>query len=151
MPSDSLEEPAVLKKFTIAAALIACALALYAVEGDTSFNLNVMSVEAQPAEVPGLPPGVMMRPLHLNPRTQMNSAHLSYPAGFREPRHYHETCGHYMYILKGRIQTPDGVLTPGMFAYAAPGERHGPFVYLEESEALFYTDGPFDFIVDDVK
>ena len=62
-----------LKKFTIAAALIACALALYAVEGDTSFNLNVMSVEAQPAEVPGLPPGVMMRPLHLNPRTQMNS------------------------------------------------------------------------------
>ena len=140
-----------LKKFTIAAALIAGAIALYGVEGDTSFNLNVMSVEAQPAVVPGLPAGVMMRGLHLNPRTQMNNAHLSYPAGFREPRHYHETCGHYMYILKGRIQTPEGIVTPGMFLYAAPGERHGPFVYLEESEALFYTDGPFDFIVDDVE
>ncbi len=81
----------------------------------------------------------------------MNSAHLSYPQGFREPRHYHETCGHYMYILKGRIQSPEGVLTPGMFAYAAPGERHGPFVMLEPSEALFYTDGPLDFIVDDVE
>lgn len=138
-----------LKKFSVAAVAIVFAIALFAVEGDTSFTLTVADVEAQPAEVPGLPPGVMMRALHLNPRTQMNSAHLSYPAGFREPRHYHETCGHYMYILKGRIQTPDGVLTPGMFAYAAPGERHGPFVSLEDSEALFYTDGPFDFIVDD--
>jgi quercetin dioxygenase-like cupin family protein len=141
----------VFKKFTIAATLIACAIALYAVEGDNSFNLNVMSVAAQPAEVPGLPAGVLMRGLHLNPRTQMNSAHLSYPAGFREPRHYHETCGHYMYILKGRIQTPEGVVTPGMFLYAAPEERHGPFVYLEETEVLFYTDGPFDFIVEDAK
>lgn len=140
-----------LKKLAIVAAAIVCVIGLYAVEGDTSFTLNVMNVAAQPAEVPGLPAGIMMRGLHLNPRTQMNTAHLSYPAGFREPRHYHETCGHYMYILKGRIQTPEGVLTPGMFAYAAPGERHGPFVYLEESEALFYTDGPFDFIVDDVK
>ncbi|MDA0204551.1 MAG: hypothetical protein O3A53_12805 [Acidobacteria bacterium] len=139
------------KKFTITAALIVCALALYAVEGDHSFNLNVMSVEAQPAVVPGLPPGVMMRALHANPRTQMNSALLSYPAGYREPRHYHETCGHYMYILKGRIQTPEGVVTPGMFLYAAPDERHGPFVYLDESEVLFYTDGPLDFIVDDGK
>lgn len=140
-----------LKKLAIAAAATVCVIGLYAVEGDTSFALNVMSVEAQPAEVPGLPTGIMMRALHLNPRTQMNTAHLSYPAGFREPRHYHETCGHYLYILKGRIQTPEGVLTPGMLAYAAPGERHGPFVYLEESEALFYTDGPFDFIVDDVQ
>ena len=149
MPSDSLEEPAVLKKFAIAAALIACAVAMYAVEGDTSFNLNVMSVEAQPAVVPGLPMGVMMRGLHLNPRTQMNNAHLSYPAGFREPRHYHETCGHYMYILEGRIKSPEGDLTPGMFVYAAPGERHGPFEVLEPSKALFYTDGPLDFIVDE--
>ena len=60
----------------------------------------------------------------------MNTAHLSYPTGLREPRHYHETCGHYIYILKGRIQTPEGVLSPGVF------------VYVEESEAIFYTDGP---------
>lgn len=138
-----------LKKLAIAAVATVFAIALYAVEGDTSFTLNVKTVEAQQAEVPGLPPGLMMRGLHQNPRTQMNTAHLSYPKGFREPRHYHETCGHYMYILKGRIQTPEGVLTPGMFAYAAPGERHGPFVITEDSEALFFTDGPLDFIVDD--
>lgn len=140
-----------LKKLTLAAAAIVCVIALYAVEGDTSFNLNVMSVEGQPAVVPGLPPGITMRALHANPRTQMNSAHLTYPNNYREPRHYHETCGHYMYILKGRIQSPEGVLTPGMFLYAAPGERHGPFVYSDSAEVLFYTDGPLDFIVDDVK
>ena len=151
MPSDSLEDPALLKKFTIAAVAAVCVIGLYAVEGDHSFNLNVMSVEAQPAEVPGLPPGIMMRALHANPRTAMNSAHLTYPNNYREPRHYHETCGHYMYVLKGRVQSPEGVFPVGSFLYAAPGERHGPFTYSDNAEVLFYTDGPLDFIVDDVQ
>jgi mannose-6-phosphate isomerase-like protein (cupin superfamily) len=81
----------------------------------------------------------------------MSSSILTYPEGFREPRHYHETCGHYMYILEGRIKSPEGDLTPGMFAYAAPGERHGPYEVLEPSKALFYTDGPLDFIVDEAE
>jgi quercetin dioxygenase-like cupin family protein len=121
-------------------------------EGDTSFTLDTADVEQQAVEgIPGLPPGLLAGALHENPRTGMSSSILTYPEGYREPRHYHESCGHYMYILKGRIESPDGVLTPGMFAYAAPGERHGPFKVLEPSEALFYTDGPFDFIVDDVE
>jgi len=120
-------------------------------EDDTSFALDTAEVEQQAVEVSGLPPGLLARGLHENPRTGMSSSMLTYPEGFREPRHYHETCGHYMYILKGRIDSPDGVLTPGMFVYAAPGERHGPYNVLEPSEALFYTDGPLDFIVDDVE
>lgn len=139
------------KKLSCFALLIICCIGIFAQSADTSFTVNTETMTAQPAVVPGLPPGVMMKALHQNPRTQMSSSRLAYPKGFREPRHYHETCGHYMYILKGRIQSPEGVLTPGMFAYAAPGERHGPFVSLEDSEALFYTDGPFDFIVDEVK
>jgi len=138
-----------LKTLAISALLLG---AVAQAEDDHSFTLDTAEVEQQAVEgVPGLPPGLLARGLHENPRTGMSSSILTYPEGFREPRHYHETCGHYMYILKGRIESPDGVLTPGMFAYAAPGERHGPFKVLEPSEALFYTDGPLDFIVDDVE
>ena len=54
-------------------------------------------------------------------------------------------------MLKGRIRTPDGVMTPGSFSYAAVTERHGPFVAEQESEFLFYTDGPFDYFIDEKK
>ena len=133
------------------ALLLLVLLGAVGAEKDSSFSVDVAGIEPKPVQVPGLPPGILVRPLHENPRTSMSSSILTYPEGFREPRHYHATCGHYMYILKGRIESPDGVLTPGMFTYAAPGERHGPFKVLEPSEALFYTDGPFDFIVDDVE
>ena len=140
-----------LKKLTLCAALIVCVIGIYAQEGDHGFAVDTTTIEAQPAVVPGLPAGVMMQPLHENPRTSMSSSVLSYPKGFREPRHYHEASGHYMYILEGRIGTPSGVLTPGMFVYAPPGERHGPFTVLEPSKALFMTDGPFDFLLDDAQ
>jgi quercetin dioxygenase-like cupin family protein len=140
-----------LKKLAIFALLIVCVIGISAQSGDNGFAVDTATIEQQPAVVPGLPAGIMMKPLHENLRTSMSSSVLSYPAGFREPRHYHKTSGHYMYILKGRINSPSGVLTPGMFIYAPPGERHGPFNVLEPSEALFFTDGPFDFILDDVK
>jgi hypothetical protein len=87
--------------------------------------------------------------LHNNPANKVQSAIVRFPKGFREPRHYHTTCGHSIYILKGRIRSPEGLLTPGTFTYAAVTERHGPFVAEEETEFLFYTDGPFDYLIDE--
>jgi len=138
-----------LKNFALGAALIICAIGIYAQESDHGFAVDTATIESVPAVVPGLPAGIMMRALHENPRISMGSSVLAYPKGFREPRHYHETTGHYMYILKGRIGSPSGDLTPGMFIYVPPGERHGPFDVLEDSEALFITDGTFDFILDE--
>ena len=59
--------------------------------------------------------------------------------GFREPRHYHTTCGHSLYILKGRLQSPEGDLVPGMFVYSAVNERHGPFTALEETDTRWMS------------
>ncbi len=129
--------------------LAAFAPALLAADADTSFAVDTSKIEWQALSVEGMPPGLEARPLHENPRTQMSSSIVRYPKGFREPRHYHVKCGHYIYILEGRLHSPDGDLTPGMFTYAAPNERHGPYVAVEPTKVLFYTDGPFDFIVDD--
>ena len=100
---------------------------------------------------PGVPKGLEQRLLHDNKENQLVSAIVKFPKGFREPRHYHTTCGHSLYILEGRLQSPEGDLVPGMFVYSAVNERHGPFTALEETELLFYTDGPFDFIVEDTE
>lgn len=128
---------------------IALALAFAPAAEKQSFQVHVSKVEWKPMELPGVPKGLQQRLLHDNKSKQLISALVKFPKGFREPRHYHTTCGHSMYILKGRLKSPEGELTPGMFIYAAPNERHGPFTATEETEFLFYTDGPFDFFVED--
>jgi hypothetical protein len=123
-------------------------LALVAATGDSSFTVKTSEIAWQAVAIDGMPAGLQARPLHENPRTKMSSSIVQYPKGFHEPRHHHNTCGHYIYILKGRLQAPGGDLVAGMFTYAAPKEPHGPFTALEPTEILFYTDGAFDFIVD---
>ncbi|MGH9657800.1 MAG: cupin domain-containing protein [Bryobacteraceae bacterium] len=126
----------------------AALLALAPAADRLSFVLDSKTVAWAPMSLPGVPAGLIQKSLHNNQRNQLTSALVKFPKGFREPRHYHTTCGHSMYILKGRLRSPEATLTPGMFIYAAVNERHGPFVAEEETEFLFYTDGPFDFFVE---
>lgn len=136
-----------MKKLLLVLAVVPVLILLAA--DDRSFTVTTSEIGWVAVEMNGMPAGLKARPLHENPRTQMSSSIVQYPKGFHEPRHHHETCGHYIYILKGRLQAPDGDLVPGMFTYAAPKESHGPFVAVEPTEILFYTDGPLDFIVDE--
>jgi anti-sigma factor ChrR (cupin superfamily) len=116
-----------------------------------SFSVQSSQIAWQAMHIPGFPEGLQQRLLHDNKDNKLMSALVKYPKGFREPRHYHTTCGHSIYVLKGRIRTPNGDLTPGSFIYDAVNERHGPFIAVEESEILFYTDGPFDMHIEDKK
>ena len=116
-----------------------------------SFTVQSSQIAWQAMHIPGLPDGLQQRLLHDNKDNKLMSAIVKYPKGYHEPRHYHTTCGHSIYVLKGRIRTPSGDLTPGSLAYDAVNERHGPFVAVEETEILFYTDGPFDMHVEDKK
>ena len=116
-----------------------------------SFSVQSSQIAWQAMHIPGFPEGLQQRLLHDNKDNKLMSALVKYPKGFHEPRHYHTTCGHSIYVLKGRIRTPNGDLTPGSFIYDAVNERHGPFNAVEESEILFYTDGPFDMHIEDKK
>src|SRR5690349_8914916 len=132
-------------------AAIVLLLAFASAQEKRSVLVKAADVQWTPVTLPGVPAGIQQRLLHANPANQLQSAIVRFPKGFREPRHYHTTCGHSIYILKGRIRSPEGVLTPGTFTYAAVNERHGPFVAEEETEFLFYTDGPFDYFIDEQK
>jgi anti-sigma factor ChrR (cupin superfamily) len=114
-----------------------------------SFTVQSSQIAWQAMQIPGFPDGLQQRLLHDNKDNKLMSALVKYPKGFHEPRHYHTTCGHTIYVLKGRIRTPNGDLTPGSFTYDAVNERHGPLIAVEESEILFYTDGPFDMHIEE--
>lgn len=125
------------------------ALALPAIPPPLSFHVESKNVAWKPMKLPGVPDGLQQRLLHENKDNGHFSAVVKFPKGFREPRHYHTTCGHSMYILRGRLRGPNAVYTPGTFIFAAKHERHGPFVAEQETEFVFYNDGPFDFFVEE--
>jgi quercetin dioxygenase-like cupin family protein len=110
-----------------------------------SFIVESAKLPWTAVELPGVPKGLVQRVLHDNQQNKLVSAIVRFPKGFVEPRHYHTTCGHSIYILRGKLKSPEGVLSAGTFIYSAVNEPHGPFTAVEETEILFYTDGPFDY------
>jgi quercetin dioxygenase-like cupin family protein len=136
-----------MKRIAFAAVLLALASA----QEKKSVDAQVSKLQWTPGSPPGVPPGIEQKLLHANPDNKLQSALVRFPKGFTEPRHYHKTCGHSIYILKGRIRSPNGLMTPGSFSYAAVNEPHGPFTAEQETEFLFYTDGPFDYYLADKK
>jgi quercetin dioxygenase-like cupin family protein len=138
-----------MKAFAALALLVTLSLALITGQEKRSVQVMVRDVQWTPVSLPGVPAGIQQKLLHNNTASKVQSALVRFPKGFREPRHYHTTCGHSIYVLKGRIRSPEGVLTPGTFSYASVNERHGPFVAEEETEFLFYTDGPFDYFIEE--
>jgi quercetin dioxygenase-like cupin family protein len=128
--------------------LIVGVLALALADGQMlSLAVDPAKVQWQSVEIPGVPNGMLQKPLHANKDNGMMSMIIRFPKGFRDPKHYHTTCAHSLYVIKGKLQTPDGLLTPGMFLYSARNERHGPLVAIEETDMLIYTDGPLDYHV----
>ena len=130
-------------------AVLALLLAFASAQEKHTVQVKAADLPWTPVSLPGVPAGIQQRLLHNNEDKKVQSAIVRFPKGFREPRHYHTTCGHSIYILKGRIRSPEGLLTPGTFTYAAVNERHGPFVAEEDTEFLFYTDGPFDYFIEE--
>jgi len=134
-------------------ALAVAALAVFSTPAQSprqkSFSLQTQKLSWTPMPIQVIPPGLQQKLLHEHKEKSTMTALVRFPAGYREPRHYHTTCGHSLYVLRGRLESPEGPLAAGMFVYSAPHERHGPFLAREETELLFFTDGPFDFFVDD--
>src|SRR5207244_2886100 len=61
---------------------------------------------------------------------------MYYPAGTTIPRHRH-TGDTLKVILRGRIDRPEGALTPGVL-HACGGWEYGPWVVAEDTYALIF-------------
>ena len=117
---------------------------------ERSVTVSTASLEWKPITLAAIPKGLRQKVLPSDAKGN-SSAIIQFPKGYREPRHFHKTCTHTIYVLKGRLKSPGGDLIPGSFAYAAAGEAHGPFTAVEETEILFHTDGEFDYHVEEAQ
>jgi quercetin dioxygenase-like cupin family protein len=105
---------------------------------------RLVDIAWQPLESTFFPPGLKMKPVYTDKAKNTALSLVRYPKGYHEPRHYHKGCGHWIYLLSGRIRDTEQAHTPGTFVYAPPGNVHGPFTADEISDVLFFVDGPFD-------
>jgi quercetin dioxygenase-like cupin family protein len=127
--------------------LIATAFAFAPAAEQAPKPVDSAGVKWRNVEIPGVPKGMLQKVLYENPANKNISAIIRFPKGFRDPRHFHTTCGHSLYILKGKLESPDGVIAPGMYVYSPRNLNHGPFTALEETDMLLFTDGPLDYHV----
>ena len=76
----------------------------------------------------------------------INLAKLEKGAEF--PEHYHPTM-QTLFLVQGRLRTPDSVILPGSFNVIPAGEVHGPFFAEEESiQYKFFSATPVYFLRD---
>lgn len=130
------------------AALLVLASAVSAAANGTAADKPVHvvgdAVAWEAVEHHALPPGLQAKRLHRYAHNQGGATRLRFPAGYTEPRHYHATAGHSIYVLAGRIRFDGAEAGPGDFFHTPALHPHELFA-IEAAEILIWSDGPLDF------
>lgn len=113
-------------------------------EGPPATLHRVNEMAWKPLESPFFPLGLKVKAIFADTKNNSSLSLVCYPRGYVEPRHYHKSCGHWLYFLSGRMRDGSKTYTPGTFVYSPSLNVHGPFTAEAESEVLFFVDGPFD-------
>lgn len=96
------------------------------------------------SDPPGFPEGAERKLLKVDQETGIGAALRRHPEGYVEPRHYHTTAAHSIYVREGRLEDDGVEAGPGHFFHFPAYAAHGPLVSLEDSIFLFWTEGPLD-------
>ncbi len=129
----------------ISAVVLVCAAAAMperALAQITAIDTKAMGWEI--ADTPGFPEGAMRKLLKIDRETGIGTALRWHPEGYVEPRHYHTTSAHSIYVLEGRLDVGGVEAGPGHFFHFPAYAAHGPLIALEDSVFLIWTEGPLD-------
>ncbi|MBV1876950.1 MAG: cupin domain-containing protein [Pseudomonadales bacterium] len=93
-------------------------------------------------------PGAAMKILWTGAETGRWAVLLKWDKGYVAGQHKHLSAA-FVYMLKGKLQVRDGIINAGDFVHEPNGMLHGTTTALEDSEYLFFCDGPVLFYNDD--
>jgi hypothetical protein len=93
---------------------------------------------------PGFPEGALLKLLKIDQETGIGAALRWHPQGYVEPRHYHTTAAHSIYVLEGKLDVGGVEAGPGHFFHFPAYTAHGPLVAVEDVVFLIWTEGPLD-------
>lgn len=86
----------------------------------------------------------MRKLLKIDQETGIGAALRWHPEGYVEPRHYHTTAAHSIYVLEGKLDVGGVEAGPGHFFHFPAYTAHGPLVALEDAVFLIWSEGPLD-------
>lgn len=107
-------------------------------------TLDTRAMTWERTDTPGFPEGAMRKLLSIDRKTGIGAALRRHPKGYVEPRHYHTTAAHAIYVLEGKLDMGGVEAGPGHFFHFPVNAAHGPLVALEDSVFLIWTEGPLD-------
>ncbi|HUF65536.1 MAG TPA: cupin domain-containing protein [Gemmatimonadaceae bacterium] len=106
--------------------------------------INTRALTWERSDTPGLPEGARRKVLKIDHATGIGAALRWHPRGYVEPRHYHTSAAHSIYVLEGTLEVGGVEAGPGHFFHFPASTAHGPLVALEDSVFLIWTEGPLD-------
>jgi hypothetical protein len=110
----------------------------------TAIDTGAMTWERADTDTPGFPDGAMRKLLKIDQETGIGAALRWHPEGYVEPRHYHTTAAHSIYVLEGKLDVGGVEAGPGHFFHFPAYTAHGPLVALEDVVFLIWSEGPLD-------
>jgi hypothetical protein len=108
----------------------------------TAVDTGAMTWER--SDMPGFPEGAMRKLLQIDQETGIGAALRWHPEGYVEPRHYHTTAAHTIYVLEGKLDVGGVKAGPGHFFHFPAYTAHGPLVAVEDAVFMIWTEGPLD-------
>lgn len=110
--------------------------------GDTLYNASTMEwLETTPGQA-------WMKILWTGGETGTWAVLLKWAKGYVAPAHKHLAAAH-TFIIKGKLQVRDAVLSTGDYVYEPNGVLHGATTALEDTEYLFICNGAVLFFDED--
>lgn len=89
-----------------------------------------------------------MKMLWLSPESGRWAVLYKWRKGYVAPPHKHLSAAQ-VFVLSGKLQVRDGTLEAGDYLYEPNGMVHGTTTALEDTEYLFFCDGPVLFFDED--
>ena len=114
-------------------------------------NAQLADQIARTAEMPWIEtkPGMAWsKVLWVGPESGRWAVLLKWKKGYVAPAHKHLSAA-FVYVLSGRLQVRDNVYGPGDFVCEPNGMVHDTTTALEDTEYLFFCDGPVLFFGED--
>jgi anti-sigma factor ChrR (cupin superfamily) len=106
-------------------------------------NGNLQDTLVEASKTPWIEHGPMSatKVLYTGAETGSWAVLYRWKKGFVAPPHKHLAASH-TFILKGKLKVRDGILNAGDYDYEPNGVLHGATEALEDTEYLFFCDGP---------
>ena len=96
----------------------------------------------------GLPIGLIIRVVNVDPETGARTLMVDIPAGWEQPVAHWHSADEEFYVLAGELESGKSRYRAGHYVFRPAGSLHGPTRALAATTLIYWHEGPFDIRTD---